>query len=311
MKHIERNPRPSLSTARTFGSVADERTHALIVTAAMVIIALLSVTVLRGFFSSAETYTAAFEKLDEKRNTVIALTAASATASAALTLIPDDTCTPIAEQLSEISKDFTFVVAALLLEKYLLTTIGFSFFAVIVPICCILFAASRFMAQGSIARQASAQAAFKLFAFGLVLFIATPASVFVTSQIDETYKESIDTTMETAQQVTEAIESSSEDVVREEPENPLEYLQQRFEDLQTSMDTVSQTAASAVEWVKGLLGSFVEAFAVMLVTSIVIPILVPLVIYLAFKLLCDQQLIVLQQPVEGKHQALPEGRDRR
>ena len=54
-------------------------------------------------------------RFDEKRNTVIGLTAASAVASAALTLVPDDTCTPIAEQLSAISKDFSFVIAALLL----------------------------------------------------------------------------------------------------------------------------------------------------------------------------------------------------
>ncbi|MBO7675136.1 MAG: hypothetical protein J6S63_09020 [Atopobiaceae bacterium] len=289
MKHFESPSAKALPKRYALDS------KALAVCAAMLAIALLSATVLSGFFSSANTYTGAFKILDDKRNTVLALTAASATASAALTLIPDDTCTPIAERLSEISRDFTYVVAALLLEKYLLTTIGFAFFTIIVPLCCAIFATSRFMSPLSLTRQTLGQAAFKLFAFGLVLFISTPASVFITSQIDSTYKDSIDSTVQTAREVTEAIQDSAETSERKDPENPLEFLQQRLEDLQVGVESISQSAAGALEWVKGLLGSFVEAFAVMLVTSIVIPVLVPVVIYLAFKLLNGQQPIVVQQ----------------
>jgi len=289
MKHFES---PSAQVLRNRYALDSK---ALALCAAMLVIALLSATVLSGFFSSAGTYTDAFKTLDDKRNTVLALTAASATASAALTLIPDDTCTPIAERLSEISRDFTYVVAALLLEKYLLTTIGFAFFTIIVPLCCVIFAVSRFMSPLSLARQTLGQAAFKLFAFGLVLFISTPASVFITSQIDNTYKDSIDATVQTAQEVTEAIQDSAKTNERKDPENAWEFLQQRFEDLQVGVETISQGAVGALEWVRGLLGSFVEAFAVMLVTSIIIPILVPVVIYLAFKLLSGQQPIVVQQ----------------
>lgn len=157
------------------------------------------------------------------------------------------------------------------------------------------FAATRFMRPGNLAKQVCEQAAFKLFTFGLVLFIATLVSVFITGQIDNTYQESISATMQTAQDVAEAIQTTADEVERKDPENPIEFLLQTLGDLQASVDSVSQSAANAVERVKNLLGSLVEAFAVMLVPSIVIPAIVPIVICLAFKLLCDQQLIVLQQ----------------
>lgn len=285
MKHLKDDPR--LITRKS-----------LIISTAMVLIALLSATVLSSFFSSTSTYEGMFQKLDEKRTTVLALTAASATASAALTLIPDDTCTPIAEQLAEISKSFTFVVAALLLEKYLLTIVGFSFFSILVPICCALVLTSQFLDSSQPAKHVLRHASLKLMAFGLVLLLATPASVFITTKIDETHKDSIDQTVTTAEQMSEILQAESSNAdTRPEAQNPLEYLQQRVEDLQAAADSASQSASKALEWVKNLLGSFVEALAVMIVTSIVIPVLVPVIIYLAFKVLMDQQTIVVQQDV--------------
>ena len=287
------------------GRLGGERIKAIYLTVAMVIVSLISATVLSGFFSSSDTYAAMYQKLDEKRNTVIGLTAASAVASAALTLVPDDTCTPIAEQLSAISKDFSFVIAALLLEKYLLTIFGFTFFTAIVPICCLVFAATRFMERGSVMRQSLSRGVLKLFMFGLVLLVATPVSVFITSKIDDTYKESMEATMQTANTITEVIDDATKEIEQTNPANPLEFMQQRLDELKSKIEQVPQMAGNAIEWVKALLGSFVEAFAVMMVTSILIPILVPIVIYIAFKLLFDQQLMVLQQNV----QRLPVPRD--
>ncbi len=289
--------RPTPVFARLSSRIESERIKAIYLTVALVIVSLVSATILSGFFSSTDTYAGMFQKLDEKRDTVVGLTAASAVASAALTLIPDDTCTPIAEQLSVISKDFSFVIAALLLEKYLLTIFGFSFFAVVVPICCLMFAATRFMERGSLMRQSLERGALRLFMFGLVLVVATPVSVFITSKIDDTYKESIEATMQTANAMSEIVDTATQEMEQANPENPVEFVQQRINELKTKVEQIPQIAGNAIEWVKALLGSFVEAFAVMMVTSVVIPILVPLVIYIAFKLLFDQQLVVLQQDV--------------
>ena len=59
--------------------------------------------------------------LDEKANTVLGLTGASTSASVAITLIPGDVGTPIASQLANISSYSIIVLAAVHLEKYLIT----------------------------------------------------------------------------------------------------------------------------------------------------------------------------------------------
>lgn len=297
-----------LSEGQRFDQEPEERVRGLwfpiVIAILMVAVSLVSVFVLSGIFSDTKTYEDTFKKLDEKKTTVLSLSAASAATSAALTLIPDDACTPIAEQLADISKDFVYVIAAILLEKYLLTILGFSFFSIIVPVSCVIFAAVQFMDMSNLRVQMARRASVKLFVFGLVLFVATPASVFVTSKIDETYADSINATIQNAEQATEAIEGAANETKRKDPENPLEFIQQKLEDLQSAAGGLADGVNGAVDWVRGLLSNFIEAFAVMLVTSLIIPILVPLVIYLAFKMLFGQQQIVLVQP-QDERRALP------
>lgn len=275
-----------------------------IVTAVLAVVALVSILFLSPHFSAADTYKGMFQKLDEKKSTVLTLSAASAATSAVLTAIPDDTCTPIAERMSEISKDFTIVLAAILLEKYLVTTLGFVFFSGVVPASCVLFAIVQFLDRDPLRKRMLTGIATRLLLFGLVLFVATPASVFITSKIDETYATSIEQTIDAAQQTTDILGTATQEVQRKNPENPLEYLQQRFEDLQAAAGNAVDGITGIVDWVKGILNNFLEAFAVMLVTSFVVPILVPLVIYLAFKILFGQQQVVVLETDESH--ALPE-----
>lgn len=297
-----------LSEGQDLGQELAERNggfvRPIVISVVMIAVSLVSILVLSGIFSSTKTYEDTFKKLDEKKTTVLSLSAASAATSAALTMIPDDACTPIAEQLADISKDFVYVIAAILLEKYLLTILGFSFFTIIVPVSCLLFAAVQFMDLESPKAQLMRRASIKLFVFGLVLFLATPASVFVTSKIDETYADSINATIQNAEKTTEAIEGAAAETTRKNPENPLEFIQQRIEDLQSAAAGAIEGVTGAVDWVRGLLSSFIEAFAVMLVTSLVIPTLVPIVIYFTFKILFGQQQIVVV-PAQDERRALP------
>ncbi len=303
MRHMRGLPAEDSRSPR--GGITRDMARSVAVIAVSVVLALVSVLFLSPHFSSTDTYHDMFQKLDEKKSTVLALSAASAATSAVLTAIPDDTCTPIAERMSEISKDFTIVLAAILAEKYLITTLGFACFTLVVPVCCAMFVVAELAVVDAARRRMLRGMASRLLVFGLVLFVATPASVFVTSRIDETYAESIEQTVAAAQQTTESLQTATQEAERKEPENVLEYLQQRFEDLQKAAGQAVDNVAGIVDWVKGILNNFLEAFAVMIVTSFVIPILVPLVIYLAFKVLFGQQQIVV---VESDDRALPPAR---
>ena len=65
----------------------------------LILAALLSAFVLLKYAASPEFHQKTIEALDEKRTTVMELTAAATAASAAITLLPGETATPIAATL--------------------------------------------------------------------------------------------------------------------------------------------------------------------------------------------------------------------
>ena len=102
------------------------------------LIALISVFGLTKVAASPQTYEKTIASLDEKKETVMKLTAASTAASALISLTPDDTASPIADELAELSSYFLIILSAIYLEKYALTIIGYLAFGVLIPVACAL-----------------------------------------------------------------------------------------------------------------------------------------------------------------------------
>ena len=163
------------------------------------IIAFFSVFVVSGIASSVEFHAGSIAALDEKQTTVLELTAASTAASAAITLLPGDTATPIAEKLADLSSGFLVVLCAIYLEKYLRTLTGFAAFNFLSPISCVLYAANVFLKRDGIRTIAK-----KLLIFGIAIVLVIPVSVQVSNLIEDTYQASIEATIESAKQTTDA-----------------------------------------------------------------------------------------------------------
>ena len=81
--------------------------------------------------------------------------------------------------------------------------------------------------------------------------------------IESTYQNSIQETLQTAEATTEAIENSAEEGESKDSNNPLSFLTQMPEEL----NKLTESAQNS-------LNNFIEALAVMIVTSCIIPILV-------------------------------------
>ena len=229
------------------------------------IIAFFSVFVVSGIASSVEFHAGSIAALDEKQTTVLELTAASTAASAAITLLPGDTATPIAEKLADLSSGFLVVLCAIYLEKYLLTLTGFAAFNFLIPISCVLYAANVFLKRDGIRTIAK-----KLLIFGIAIVLVIPVSVQVSNLIEDTYQASIEATIESAKQTTDEVENSTEDLTGESEKGFLEGLISKI------TDGISNVASGISEKVGDMINSFIEALAVLLVTSCVIPILVML-----------------------------------
>lgn len=268
----------------------------LIFVMSMLLVAVLSTTVLARVFSSSQSYLGQYQVLDEKRDNVMKLTASSAGIAALISAAPGDLCTPLAEELADISKGFGIVLGALLLEKYLLTTIGSAFFTVVVPCCCLLVALTKLLSATNTYRHVLQQAALKFLLFGLVLFLSIPASVYVSSKIDETYDDTVAATLADAQEASDAVEVKSvENESNEAEDGILEFVADKLNSIGDGVKSAVATANDVVVWAQTQVSNFLESLAVMFVTSVVIPLVVPIVIYLAFRTLFGQQQYVMMQ----------------
>ena len=91
--------------------------------AVLLLVALIAVLVfgLAPHFSSPEAHAGVIATIDEKIDNVLTLTAGSAGASALISAIPGDAGSPIADKLMDLSTGFLIVLAALFLEKYLIS----------------------------------------------------------------------------------------------------------------------------------------------------------------------------------------------
>lgn len=202
--------------------------------------------------SNPEFHTETIAYLDEKKTTVLELTAAATATSAAITLLPGDTATPIAEELVNLSSTFLLVVGAIFLEKYLLTITGFAAFKILIPAACILWIINIWTKKDSFKNLVA-----KLSLFALAIFLVVPVSVQVSKMIENTYGESIQATIDQANQATKDIEQKEEKGF--------------FEGI---IDGVQNGVTNTVNTVKTSLNNFIEALAVLIVTSCVIPVLI-------------------------------------
>lgn len=67
--------------------------------------------------SSPETHRTSIEYLNEKQATVMKLTAASTASSAAVSALPGDTGSAIAEKLADLTSDFLIVLCAIIVRE--------------------------------------------------------------------------------------------------------------------------------------------------------------------------------------------------
>lgn len=233
----------------------------------LIIAALLSEFVGRPHFENVETWSSTIEVIDAKKDNVLALTTSTIALSAAISALPDDTGTPVAEQLTQLSGNLGIVLAVLYLEKYLLTVLGFLSFGVLGPAAFVLLAAS-LLAHG---RLSTGHTLFilgvRILLVGIIAVTVVPASVWVTQRIDETYQISISQTEPEGS----AEESEPAGDESQENKNFWDSIASGAAQLVSNLkDGIKSVTDGVVEQVTNL----IEGTIVMIVTSCLVPLLV-------------------------------------
>lgn len=228
----------------------------------LVVLGLVSAFPLRAVFSSPDTYATSIETLDTKKNNVLGMVAASTGASAAITAIPDDVGTPIADKLMDLSTNLMLVLAVIYLEKYLLTVFGFAAFGILIPAALACFVISLVLYCRSTLSGSFALVARKLLVLALVLWATVPAGVAVTNMIDQTYEISY------ATESVEGVDAEAEaEEDTEEGGSPIDFII-------SIPEKIADAATGVADEMLSQVNRLIEGVAVMIVTSCIIPILV-------------------------------------
>ena len=257
--------------------------------------AMLSIYALGGLATNPATYAATIEAIDERKATVMGVTATAVTASTALAAVPGDATTPIASQILEISEYLFLVVCILVLEKSMLTVMGYLAFKVLIPIACGLLAA-----EVLAGREGLKAVALKIVVFALVIATIIPASMKISNFIYEMNSTEIEQmTMELDQisggaaqeeTVDPQTESQQQEEAQEEKKGLFAGIKDLFSSDSESKETeqeqtgwwesikngITGAAADAKELAKEMLNSFIDAIALFVIVYCAVPIVVVL-----------------------------------
>lgn len=254
-----------------------------ILTVIIFIMGLLSCTVVTNYVKDPAHHKAVLDSLDEKKTTVLELTAAATATSALITLIPGDVATPIAEKITDLTGYLLVVLCAIFLEKYLVTITGYVAFRYLIPAACVVLIVSLY-----VKRTFLRDIALKVLILGIAVFLVVPAGVQISGLIENTYAAQMRAAIEDAKAtqkeigaLDDTVQASGDRQADADNAGGLGILDQA-KDLISSVrnsvgnaiDNITISSEELVDRVQNALNHFIEAVAMMIITSCVIPVLV-------------------------------------
>ena len=260
----------------------EKKQHSVALSILLIAVCLLSFLWVSRVATDNAIFTQMNKTIDNKEQNVMALSAGTMGVSVAITLIPGDTGTTLAEKLSDMSGYMFLVLIGLYLEKILLLLSGTIAFRVLIPIGCIFCLYHLFFDRGFAWRLGV-----KMIVFGIAVFALVPTSVWVTQKIDNSSNVSVEQRVEESSKKAEQIAKKAK---KETSKNILDKIGNA---ITTGMDN---TINSAKTYFKNTM----DIVAAMVVTSFVIPVLTLLILLFLFKSIWGIQIDV--KPVKVSEQ---------
>lgn len=273
--------------------VTDEglsNTMRIIVTAILGVLLLISEFPLGTYLSSSDSYQGVNATLDSQKTTALGLAATSTAASVAVSAVPDDVGTPIAEQLADLSGKLMVVLAVIYFEKFLLTTFGFLGFRIFVPIGLALFIWYLWTRRSWNPRSVILIWGAKLLVVGVAMATLVPVSTALTDAINTQYQ-----TSQQAEAAVQATDEATQDVADSTSSDQDTSANQSFLDMLGSavsngVNALASGAEDAAKTVGSQLNSLIDAVAVSIVTACLVPMAVLFVYIWIIKLLTGADL---------------------
>ena len=198
--------------------------------------------------------------LEKSQNTVMTFSSATIATSLAISALPDDFASPLANTVSDLNTYFVFMFAVLFVEKLIVIEGTKISLAYIIPAACILY-----MIFILTAKEVFKNFATKLLILGFSIIIVIPFSTHFTETVCEDYLVYVDKTIAEADagaaKVNEVMSSSNED-------------SSFFDKLSNAFKTAIQSVTDLLTYFKNVIRKCVNSVAIMLVTTFVLPLLI-------------------------------------
>ena len=253
--------------------LSKEMTKKILMVLLCLTLALVSVFVIAKHATDPQSYKNTIQSIDDKKATVMGITTATITASTALAAVPGDATTPIANQIMDMGSYLLIVVCALVLEKSLLTVLGYLAFNILVPGACLLFAISVFVKR-NILRVLS----LKIVVFALVISTIIPFSLKISDLIYESNQSMVTELNDDVEKMDNSEESDKE-------KNWWESF----------TDKIKDGVANVGEKAKQLVNNFIDVIALFIISYCAIPIIVFLIVIWFVKFLFNINIPVPQK----------------
>ena len=212
----------------------------------LLLIAVISLTKIATTAANPANHKHSIEQTDAKIATVMKLSGGAAAASATLSLLPGDLCTPISEQLADLASYFLLILSALYLEKFMITLTGYVSFSVLIPATCLLLCGAILLKKKSLSDMAT-----RIGILGIIIFLIVPSSIWLSDKVYQTQSAKVESIIQEYNDLD--IEGDSDTGV---------------------LSDLTTITTGTIDKVSNFLKNMLESLAVMIVTACVIPLLV-------------------------------------
>lgn len=226
---------------------------------ALLLVAAISFFYATSWFSDTGFVKESIESIEESNQTVMAFSAATLSASLAITALPDDFATPIAEHLTDMNTYFIAILVVLLLEKILIIYGTKLSFALLIPWSCIAGAIA-IATKKNYLHSFAVRLCILSLALALVVPCSTHITEYVAADLTAYVEETIAETENGADKLNTAMESNEDD------KNMFEKLSELF---QTAIRDISDLLLHFQNNVRRCMNSI----AILIFTNFVMPIL--------------------------------------
>lgn len=224
-----------------------------------VLIAVLSIFVFSAVIPKTGFIDGSLESLENSKLTVMEFTGATLVTSLAISALPDDFATPIADTLADMNNYFVFILIAIFLERLIVVEGIKVAFIFLIPLACafyILYACKKwdFAKKGT----------YKSLILAIALILIVPCTTHITNIVGSDYMDYVDETIDNANAGADKINGIMESGGKDET---------FFEKLSNAFQTAMTGMSDLLDYFNETVKRCYNSIAILIVTTFVMPIL--------------------------------------